>query len=302
MATKKNIQPKHICTCCGKEKKENDFYISNSKIHKATSRLSICKDCMGEIYNMYFEKYDDIKLALYYMCRCTFICFSLGCYNAVIQEINNGRNIEPWRLYMTKLNSLGRKNGAGDDFDSSDTLESDGSENVESMQDEIVDDEVIARWGNLPKKDLKFLEYNYNQWITRHKCETRAEEILFAEICQTQLDIKKTRENGGDTTKKVEALQKLMGSANIRPLDQNALNVNENLMMWGTVVQTIEKEEPAEVFDDYRKKEYEDYMGYKKYFYNWVLRPLKNLLSGSKDFNIIKDEDLIDEEMNKDYE
>lgn len=199
---------------------------------------------------------------------------------------------------MTKLNSLGKKNGAGNDFDYSDSIEKlENNKNV--IEDNDLDVESVIRWGNLPKQDLEFLDYNYTQWVTRHKCETRAEEILFGEICQTQLDIKKTRETGGDTTKKVESLQKLMGSANIRPLDQNALNVNENLMMWGTTVQTIEKDEPCEVFEDYRKKEYEDYMGYKGYFYNWVLRPLKNLLSGSKDFNVLQDEKDMDYEMSK---
>lgn len=297
--TKQTVNNKLICTCCGKEKREMDFYMSNSQIHRATNRLSLCKDCLGDMYDKYYAKYKDIKLAIYYMCRCSFICFNISCFNAMSQELkNDNKDREPWRLYMTKLNSLGKKNGAGNDFDYSDSIEKlENNKNV--IEDNDLDVESVIRWGNLPKQDLEFLDYNYTQWVTRHKCETRAEEILFGEICQTQLDIKKTRETGGDTTKKVESLQKLMGSANIRPLDQNALNVNENLMMWGTTVQTIEKDEPCEVFEDYRKKEYEDYMGYKGYFYNWVLRPLKNLLSGSKDFNVLQDEKDMDYEMSK---
>jgi hypothetical protein len=287
MATKNDIK----CTCCGKETSERNFYISKSFIYKATSHLPVCKTCLGSIYDKYYNKYQDYKLALYYMCRAVGICFNLGSYNAVLQEIDNGKTTNVWQIYMTKLNSLGGKNGAGDDFDSSDSIDV-KEEKLNAIKNEglNIDDEILSRWGNLPISDLEFLEYNYNQWVTRHQCETRAEEILYEEICQMQLDIKKTRETGGDVMKKVEALQKLMSSANIRPLDQNALSVNENVMMWGTTVATVEKEEPCEYFEEYKRKQYEDFMGYRKYFNDWVLRPLKNLLSGSKDFNITLDE------------
>lgn len=284
MATKNKV----ICTCCGEESSERNFYISKSIIYKATSHLPICKKCLGNLYEKYYNKYQDYKLALYYMCRAVGICFNLGSYNAVLQEIQNGKTTNVWQIYMTKLNSLGGKNGAGDDFDSSDSI--DVKEIISNQNnDSNIDEEIIGRWGNLPISDLEFLEYNYTQWVTRHQCETRAEEILYEEICQMQLDIKKTRETGGDVMKKVEALQKLMSSANIRPLDQNALSVNENAMMWGTTVATVEKEEPCEYFEEYKRQQYKDYMGYRKYFDDWVLRPLKNLLSGSKDFNIIQE-------------
>jgi carbonic anhydrase len=145
------------------------------------------------------------------MCRAVGICFNLGSYIAVLQEIDNGKTTNVWQIYMTKLNSLGGKNGAGDDFDSSDSIDV-KEEKLNAIKNEglNIDDEILSRWGNLPISDLEFLEYNYNQWVTRHQCETRAEEILYEEICQMQLDIKKTRETGGDVMKKVEALQKLM--------------------------------------------------------------------------------------------
>lgn len=286
---------KLTCSCCGKEKKEADFYMSKAYIYKSTGRLPICKVCLGAVYDKYYDKYEDEKLALYYMCRATSICFSLSCYIGAMQELTtNKKRSNVWQIYMTKLNSLGSKNGAGDDFDSSDNIERD--EIVERDEDDIDD---IMRWGNLPKRDIEFLNNQLHSWVTRHKCETRAEEILYEEICQMQLDIKKTREQGGDTVKKVEALQKLMASANIRPLDQNAMSVNENMMLWGTIVEAIEKNEPCEFFEEEKRKEYKDYKGYRGYFTNWVGRPLKNLLASHKDYNIIPDEefdkDFVDE-------
>lgn len=287
------IQNKLTCTCCGKEKKEADFYMSKAYIYKHTERLPICKICLGSVYDRYYSKYEDEKTALYYMCRATSICFSLSCFMGAMQEISSGKKSNVWQIYMTKLNSIGSKNGAGDDFDSSDSIEAQKEIDYEN------DDDLIARWGNLPKADLKFLDYQYRQWITRHKCESRSEEVLYEEITQLQLDIKKTRETGGDVIKKVEALQKLMASANIRPLDQNAMSVNENMMLWGTITEAIEKYRPCEYFEEEKRKEYKDYKGYRGYFTNWIGRPLKNLLASHKDYNIIPDEefekDFVDE-------
>ncbi len=277
---------KYTCTMCGKSQNESNFYLSKSDIYKATGKLPICKSCMGELYDSYYKKYGNEKLALYYLCRKLDVCYNISSYNGVMNEIANGKQTEAWRIYMTKLNSLGGKNGAGNTFDDSDNISDEEKEEIlNSVQGEIPQD-MIIKWGRLPKDDLDFLESNYYQWVTRHKCETRAEEILFEEICQMQLDIKKTRENGGDTVKKVEALQKLFTSANIRPLEQSAINTAESTLIMGTIISTIEKNEPCEFFDKYRKKEYSDYMGYKKYFNNWLLRPLKNLMTGSKDFEI----------------
>lgn len=288
---------KLTCSCCGKEKRESEFYMSKAYIYKHIGRLPICKLCLGDVYDRYYNKYEDEKTALYYMCRATSICFNLSCFMGAMQEIAGGKKkSNVWQIYMTKLNSIGNKNGAGDDFDASDEIENTISSEEYDYDGDIQDN---MRWGNLPKKDIEFLNNQFNSWITRHKCETRAEEILYEEICQMQLDIKKTRENGGDTVKKVEALQKLMASANIRPLDQNAMSVNENMMLWGTIVEAIEKNEPCEYFEEEKRKEYKDFKGYRSYFTNWVGRPLKNLLASHKDYNIIPDEefdkDFVDE-------
>ena len=282
-----NIKPKLTCSCCGEEKRESEFYISKAFIYKNTGRLPICKLCLGKVYDRYYDKYEDEKTALYYMCRATSLCFDLSCFMGAMQEISSGKKkSNVWQLYMTKLNSIGSKNGAGDDFDASDEIiNSDGS-NVD-----IEDTGDSMRWGNLPKRDVEFLNNQFNSWITRHKCETRAEEILYEEICHMQLDIKKTRESGGDAIKKVEALQKLMASANIRPLDQNAMSVNENMMLWGTIVEAIERTDPCEYFEEEKRKEYRDFKGYRGYFKNWVERPLRNLLASHKDYNIIPDEE-----------
>ena len=179
---------KLTCSCCGKEKRESEFYMSKAYIYKHIGRLPICKLCLGDVYDRYYNKYEDEKTALYYMCRATSICFNLSCFMGAMQEIAGGKKkSNVWQIYMTKLNSIGNKNGAGDDFDASDEIENTISSEEYDYDGDIQDN---MRWGNLPKKDIEFLNNQFNSWITRHKCETRAEEILYEEICQMQLDIK----------------------------------------------------------------------------------------------------------------
>ena len=64
MAVKKEVNNKLICTCCGQESSEKNFYISKSFIYKATSHLPICKTCLGNLYDKYYDKYQDYKFSI----------------------------------------------------------------------------------------------------------------------------------------------------------------------------------------------------------------------------------------------
>ena len=49
----------------------------------------------------------------------------------------------------------------------------------------------------------------------------------------------------------------------------------------------MEHYEPAEYYAD--KELYNDWLGIFKYWVKWVLRPVKNLITGSKDYEISED-------------
>lgn len=294
-----STKPTQECTCCGKAKKVSsaNFYKSYSVMYKSTyeNRMTVCKECVLKLVDEFKATFNSELKVLYSLCRMLDVLYDEYIYN-VAKEQAAARDGNPYQYYFQKVLSLPQF--ANKTFADSAQAEIGVGEVQSSEASTIAEDNGInidhttrIKWGNLPNEDLMFLEYNYNQWVTRHQCETRAEELLFEEICHVQLDINKLRMSGGDTTKKVDQLQKLMQSANIRPLDQTAITSNENVMMWGTTVATIEKHEPCEFFGEYREKEYKDYMGYRGYFDNWVLRGLKNLLAGTKDFNIVLEEE-----------
>lgn len=259
--TKKEEVKKLTCYCCGKEKKEIDFYVSKSFTYKAMGRLPVCKECLGEIYNKYFIRYNDIKLSIYYMCRTANICFDLSCYNAMVNELEKRPKTLPWKTYMTKLNSLGsNSNGAGTDFDESDNLDV-NKEIKEILNSDSYDEDTIEFWGEgYTTQDYKFLNSEYEKMITRYECDSYAQETLFQDIAFQRLEIRKKRQLGQSVDKELKTLQDLLGSANIKPAQENASMASEQLT-FGTLIKKFENEEPIpEPLDEWKKNNWIHYV------------------------------------------
>jgi hypothetical protein len=95
------------CVCCGIEKnQEKDFYLSNSLVLKANNqRMVMCKPCAIELYAFLVSKYENCKIALYYICQLLDVYFDAYLYPSVEQQaINSNSNI--FQIYMQKCNSL----------------------------------------------------------------------------------------------------------------------------------------------------------------------------------------------------
>jgi len=271
------------CTCCGKEKKETDFYMSKSFIYNATSHLPICKTCLGNVYDKYYSKYQDYKLALYYMCRSVGICFNMSCYNGVLQEIENGKQTTIWQIYMQKLNSLGAKNGAGDDFDSSDSIDMDTEIENANIERGLSKDTII-KWGNgYNDDDYIWLENTYNDWVGKYKSDTLSEQKTFKLLAIKEFQIMKAVEKNGNTDKLEETYLKLMSAGNVTPRDANASMDDENTKGLGVWTKDIEKYRPAEYFAD--KKLYKDFDSFVDYLNRFVFRPIKNFLMKTKEYD-----------------
>lgn len=293
MVVKKKIvkpeEEKVICTCCGKEKKVSDFYLSKSILHKSTGRMSVCKLCMGKIYNDYLSKYQDTREAIYYMCRKLDIGYSEGILKAAITEVENGKKTAVYQIYMTKFNSIGDLNGAGVDFDASDTFVEDDSE--EDQEEQIIKSEraltekdLVDRWGyGWTLEELQWLERDYTSWSTRHECNSLSLERLFEMICVKELEIRNTRRDGKPTDKLEKSLRELLSASNLTPKNMSATNETEATKTFGLWLKDIEQHRPAEYFED--KELYSDYDGIGEYFERFVLRPMKNLLTGTRDFD-----------------
>jgi hypothetical protein len=73
----------------------------------------------------------------------------------------------------------------------------------------------------------------------------------------------------------------------ISPNAINASGTDKGLDTFGLWIQDIEKQEPAQWLKiDPRGDMYRDAGNVEEYFQKYIVRPLKNFITGSKDFNI----------------
>ena len=142
------------------------------------------------------------------------------------------------------------------------------------FDDDYVDDEsekinensrtlkqAIKRFGkNYNSADLIFLENEYQDWIKRYACDTKAQEILFKRICCKELEIDKAQKLGKDTKEMDKTLQDLMGSLQVKPNQSNS-NALTEAKTFGQLIQRWEDDydggkpvpEPDEDFKDVDK-------------------------------------------------
>jgi hypothetical protein len=103
---------KYKCVCCGEEKaQDREFYLSNSVLFRANSqRMVICKKCITDLYGMLVTKHENLKYALYILCRMLDVYFDADLYDSVeVQANNSGSNI--CNIYFQKINSLPQYQG-----------------------------------------------------------------------------------------------------------------------------------------------------------------------------------------------
>ena len=156
---------------------------------------------------------------------------------------------------------------------------------IYNEDDEKVDDiDLINRWGfGFTDEELQWLENDYCQWTTHHDCEKLSIQRLVQMICIKELEIRKARQNGKSTDKLEKSLRELMNDSNLTPKTMSAMNESESSKMYSQWIKDIEQHRPAEYFKD--KKLYEDFDGIKEYFERFILRPMKNLLTGTREFD-----------------
>ena len=98
-----------------------------------------------------------------------------------------------------------------------------------------------------------FLEQEYQDWTHRYSCENKSQELLFQRICCKELEINEAQRAGKDTKELDKTLQDLLGSANLKP-SQNNSNALTEAKTFGQLIEKWENEkpipEPDEEFKD----------------------------------------------------
>lgn len=205
----------------------------------ATDVPNETKESVQKVLRLMNRVYDD---ALYEKCKTT----------AEEQFQREGRRVSPFSIYLSTIRNLKKYNTkTWDDSEFEDIGLSDNDGDSDYVQ---IIKAAKKRFGtDYSTMDLYFLETQYEDWVQRYSCETKAQEILFQRIVFTQLAIDKAQKKGLETKELDKTLQDLMSSSSIRPSQNNA-NALTEAKSFGQLIEKWEQEkpipEPEEEFKD----------------------------------------------------
>lgn len=296
----------NYCRKCMQQLPAKEFYeCSDAGFFDSNGLMSVCKDCIQKTYDRIFQETNSIEKTIHKLCTSLNVRYSNEAVSAAKAHINTllegGKTVNAiFSIYKMKLvatkNSMDKSGMEDMTYEDVGTIYTSESVNVKETP---IPEEIWDFWGrDIARADIEFLERNYTNFKQTHSAETYAQIVLLKEVCYTMLSIKRLRANGDDTAEPVKELQSLMKNLAISPNVANTQTQSQNKSedTFGLWIQDIEREEPAQwLKTDPRGDMYRDVGNVDEYFQKYIVRPLKNFITGSKDFNTEDDDNSEDE-------
>jgi len=288
---KNNTKSEKIeCLKCRKQKAaQSNFYINSNPLI-TSERFEVCKDCITEFIGQ--------KESEGYIDRVTMVLAMLN--KPFLRELWKQRS-QDWSKYIPQLSSFHQYKGLtfADSDHNNDNSErlvvQNNSEQIDENDNEIYyspeeRQTLISFWGRgYSDEDYEYLQNEYEKFLTSYECDSYAMELLFQEAAQVRLTIKKKREKNESVDKELKTLQDLLGSANVKPVQETGANANEHAT-FGTLIKKFENERPIPEPD----AAWKDVDGIRKYINIWFLGHLCRMLGIKNEYS-----DAYDEEINK---
>jgi hypothetical protein len=279
------------CRKCRKVMSFVQFYEATNPMIDTNGKMSVCRDCCNEMYNTYHSIHADVEKAILLTCEDLDVRFSKDAVNQTRSHmekwVQENRNLDKiFGVYKSKLGSLSKENEQITSFRFKDSVVYENIENtIEQKEIEIIDPKLKLFWGKkFTIEDLEYLEMELSNWKATHKCDNQAELVLIKEICIKQLEIMRDRDDGKTVTGKLDELQKLMKTASVDPAKSNVASAGKSQEAYGVWIKDIENLTPAEWYEQQEK--YKDMDGFVSYINNYIVRPIKNFLTGERNFRV----------------
>lgn len=257
---KKATKKKCTCLYCGNEYLDTNFYNSNSIFYSNTGKIPYCKQCMEKFYQYFYKKYTNEgclapeKKAVKRLCMIFDVYYRDDVYNSAMKKINDdSMNISPMSQYMKNI-QLRQYNFNKETYEN--TITQAEQENfamsaiADISGDISIDQKTMDFWGSgFTEEDYKFLQREYDDWVTRHECQTKAQEEIFKRICFKQLEILKATRRGEDTKNLDATFQNLLDTAKLQP-KQNSGDAVSDAQTFGTLIDKWENTRPLPEIDE----------------------------------------------------
>ena len=231
MAVKKTTKPERKdCLACEKPRPLTEFYKTSYDNYFKDGKLPICKACIFKnIEENGFEEFQNLMKLI---------------NKPILDDLFKG----DYKEYVKNVNSL--PNYKHNTYEDSTLFKEVKSTTIikkvklTKLTEEELEDLIHFFGEGHEEKDYIYLKTEYNDYVNRYEVKTKAMENLVKEICLTQLDIRIKTANGDKVDAQRKTLQDLLGSSNLKPVQENAASGVSEAETFGTLIKKFENEHP----------------------------------------------------------
>ena len=276
----------YYCTSCGKDfnKQKGIFRRSNSLFFKGNDGyVPICLRCLDHYERQYESLYEDVGKALDRICM-------IGDWYINDALVKTSRAKNPENPRITEVIRKGQLSpNTGKTYD--DVIKERATGVISSMDEYgdlkekgaiSVPQTAIERWGVgiFSDDDYRFLEDHYKLLKKQNPNCDNNQEIFIKDLCYIKLQqMNSMRDKKTDDFKRsTELYRDTFKQAGLKTVSDVDSSNDETL---GVTLAVISQYTPEEYYKD--RKLYKDFDGLGEYISRYLLRPLKNLITGSTD-------------------
>jgi hypothetical protein len=302
-----------FCPMCNCESESVNFYESQNphdgcEFNKDGSVKKIgyvryCKKDIAKCYLDYLKK-GTMQSAVYFTCALTDTPFIKEVWDRYIElrneKIKSGK-ITPTQLktyndfakYREQLKAMKKATDDWNDFSATNVDYRDIMGLKKSdIALEAEKDKFVLDWGKRENiQDYQYLEYEYGR-LTKDKPLKPQEETLYRKLCMVELMIRLKEEKDEPTSTEQTQLLNLMKTLKIdnfqEEKDKSTIEEIIEKQIW-----EVENTEPCEIID---REYWKDYCDIGKNWGKEIIRAVKNLITGSREFPNIESYDKKKEE------
>lgn len=222
---------KKTCCKCEKEQPLTNFYNTSYTNVFTDGKVPICKTCaFKNIEEHGFEEFQNLMKLI-----------NKPIYNEMFDGQSHGdyirkvASLPQYRLDSYENSSL---------FDERKLISTSKKPKATSLSEDELNDLIEFFGEGYEEKDYIYLSSEYEDYLNRYEVDSKTLENLIKEICLTQLDIRKKRAQGDKVDAQQKTLQDLLGSSNLKPVQENASSGVAEAETFGTLIRKFENEHP----------------------------------------------------------
>jgi hypothetical protein len=234
-----------LCPRCNHWWRSDSFYYD--KRYKL-KRFPICKQC---IQMMIEQRHNDkeepnetkqsVQRVLHLMDKVYDDELYTTCQHTSEQKLKENARSSPFLSYITTIQALPQySNKTWQDSKFGDSSDDDPGINPNGY----IYKAGLKRFGSdYSADDILFLETEYEDWVSRYECKSKAQEEIFQRLSWIKLMIRRTQRERGNTKDLDKMYQDYLNTANITPKQDNQDSVSDSQTL-GTLIQKWETTKP----------------------------------------------------------